>query len=907
MKFFQKANKSLFLAFSLICLLAAHLATAQQVTQPKRSVDELSDEEIVMFMERAQSSGLSEAQIEQMAKTQGYTAADVAKMRERISNMQGNSTDLFSDENSTNSEENDPFAKKKSKTTKDPFANNNAKSLYELETNKSPNSSKLSVNGMGNLGSGLRYEIDEKGRKIYYNAKGEEIDPPLTLQERKILNSPLDIYNDSLVANYKRIQKKVSNLLDKTIYGSSLFNNELMTFEPNLKIATPKNYQLGPDDELNIAIFGDVLDNFKVKVTPEGTVKILNIAPIYINGLTIEVASERIVSRLRQLYQGLNKPGSGSSAQVTLGSVRSIKVTITGEAQMPGTYTVSSLSTVFNALYLAGGPSKNGSYRSIKVIRNNKVIRTLDLYDFLLRADQTDNIHLNDQDIIRIGDYENRVELSGEVKRSMIFETKKGETFKDLLKYAGGFTERAYTYTINVRRNTSREIKLLNITQDEVETFLTQNGDKYTVGQIIERFENKIELEGAVFRPGIYALENGLATVKELIKKSEGVREDAFLNRATIIRKKENFDPEVISFDLGKVLRGEISDIQLQREDLVNVYSIKNLREKRVVNITGEINKPGEFEYKEGMKVADLILLAKGLKESASFSNLELARRIINHGTSQENSNKIEIITFEIDGELKISNLGSQLELKPFDIISIRRAPNYEEQRSVKIIGMVNYPGSYAIQNDKQKISDVIQRAGGLRPEGYLEGAKLVRKILTDEASLKDPTEIGRIRPDGYKEIANLVNGKITLGVNLKEILSNPASSENLQLMAGDELTIPRLLQTIKITGAVQNPIAVSYKEDYTLKEYIAEAGGYTANANRSKSYVTYSNGVSNQKRRFLIFKKNPRIEPGTEIFIPAFPINSKKGLTAAEAIGLTTSLVSFALTMTTLINNLPK
>lgn len=866
MKFFQKANKSLFLAFSLICLLAAHLATAQQVTQPKRSVDELSDEEIALFMERAQASGMSEAQIEQAAKTQGYSAADIAKMRSRIAMVQGipTSGDSIS-ETAVSNDENDPFAK------------NNARSLSEMGSGKSiPKTGKISAKGIANISPNVKYEIDEKGRKVYLNAKGEEIDAPLTLQERKILNAPLDIYNDSLVAIYKRIQKKVANNIDKNIFGSTLFNNELMTFEPNLRIATPKNYQLGPEDELNIAIFGDVLDNFKVKVSPEGTVKILNIAPIYVNGLTIEVASERIISRLRQLYQGLNKPGSGSSAQVTLGNVRSIKVTITGEAQMPGTYTVSSLSTIFNALYLAGGPSKNGSYRSIKLIRGNKIIRTLDLYDFLLKADQTDNIHLNDQDVIRISDYENRVEVSGEVKRPMTFEMTKGETFKDLLKFAGGFTEKAYTYTINVRRNTSREIKLLNITQDEVENFLTQNGDKYTIGQIIERYENRIELEGAVFRPGMYALENGLSTIKELFKKSEGVREDAFLNRATITRKKENFDPEIISFDLGKVLRGEVADIPLQREDVIKVFSVKNLREKRVVNITGEVNQPGEFDYKEGMKVADLVLLAKGLKESASFSNLELARRIINHGANQENANKIEIINFEIDGDLKISNKGSQLVLQPFDIISIRRAPSYEEQRSVKVLGMVNYPGSYAIQTNKQKISDVLERAGGLRIEGYLEGAKLLR------------------------------NG-ITVGVNLKEVLSNPNSQENLQLMAGDELMIPRLLQTVKLNGAVQNPLAVSYKESFTLKDYVAEAGGYSILANKKQIYVTYANGVSNQIRKFLIFKKNPRIEPGAEITIPALPESSKKGLTAAEAIGLTSSFISVALTLITLINNLPK
>lgn len=816
---------------AFIALLLLSQATFAQFSMGiKRNVDDLTDDEVKLFMEKAQASGMSESDIEKAALTQGYTSADIAKMRERLVNISTPATDLTLKSN-----------------------------------NQAVNSSSESRNN----------------KTIVVNNPTRVNPPPqqeslLNIEERKLLARPLDIYNDSLVTQYNGLQKRMANSLDKKIFGASLFQNDKLSFEPNMRIATPKNYQIGPDDELDIHIFGDVLDNFKVTVSPEGTVKILNLSPIYVNGLSIDVASERIISRLRQLYQGLNKPGSGSSAQVTLSGVRSIRVTLTGEINFPGSYTVSSLATVFNALYMAGGPNRNGSFRNIRVIRDNKVIRTLDLYDFLLRADQKDNIRLNDQDIIRVGDYENRVELIGEVKRPYIYELTKTESFKDLLRYAGGFTEKAYTYTINVRRNTSREIKLLNISQDEVETFLPNNGDSFTVGTIIERYENRVEVQGAVFRPGNYAIEAGLTTIKELIKKTEGLREDAFLNRATLTRRKENYDPEVLSIDLGKILRGEAADIPLQREDVLQVYSISNLREKRSVNIVGEVNAPGEFDFKEGMKVADLILQAKGLKESASYAHLELARRIISHGNADLQAAKIEIISFSIDGSLKISDEGNQLTLQPFDIVSIRKAPNYEEQRSVKVLGMVNFPGSYAIQNNKQRISDIIQRAGGLRTEGYLEGGKLIR-------------------------------GTMTVGVNLKEILENPSSQENLQLMQGDELTIPRLLQTVKLTGAVQNPLAVSYKEDFTLKDYIAQAGGYTLNANRKKMYVTYANGVSNQIRKFLIFKKNPRIEPGSEIVIPAFPENRKKGLSAAEAIGLTSSLVSVSIAIITLINNIPK
>ncbi len=867
MKFSNSVIRPIFLSLVLMFTLVASISMAQ-TTGAKKNVDDLTDDEIALFLERAQSSGMTEAQIEKAAKAQGYTAADIAKMRERISAAEDNDPYAKNNQNDENG-----LSQSKGTSNKSRTGSKNL-SKKKSNTNQPLNNNSNSINNKYNMidpVTGLSKRID-----FLFDENGNEKELPLTLDERKLLTYPLDIYNDSLVLEYNKLQIRISKFLDKKIFGADLFNNDNLTFEPDMRIATPKSYQLGPDDELDIHIFGDVLDNFKVKLSPEGTIKILNLGPIYINGLTVDEATVRIVSRLRQLYQGLNKPGSGSSAQVTLGNVRSIKVTLTGEVKLPGTYTVSSLATVFNALYLAGGPSNNGSYRNIRIIRGNKVIRTLDLYDFLLRADQKDNIHLQDQDIIRVTDYENRIEMSGEVKRPMIFESIKGETFKDVLRFAGGFTEKAYTYMINVRRNTSRELKLLNITQEEVGSFLPQNGDKYSVGAIIERYENKVEVQGAVFRPGMYALELGLTSIKELVKKAEGLREDAFMSRATLTRRKENFDPEVLSIDLGKILRGEVADINLQREDVLNVYSIVNLREKRFVNILGEVNEPGEFDFKEGMKVGDLILQAKGFKESASFSNLELARRIINHGNGDILTNKIEIITFDIDGSLKLNNEGSQMELKPFDIVSIRRAPNYEEQRSVKILGMVNYPGSYAIQNNKQKISDILMRAGGLRAEGYLEGAKLFR----------DST---------------------TVGVNLKEILNNPDSQENLQLMAGDQLTIPRLLQTIKLTGGVQNPLAVSYKEGYNLRDYIAEAGGYSQNADKKLTYITYSNGVSNQIKKFLIFKKYPKINPGAEIVIPEIPKNAKKGLTAAEAIGLASSLVSVSFAIITLVNNLPK
>jgi protein involved in polysaccharide export with SLBB domain len=797
--------------FSRILLTLSFLVLVHAAfSQAKRKVEDLSDEEISTFFERAQSSGMTEAQLEKAAKAQGYTSADIAKMRSRLTQIGDTKT--------------------KEKTT----------------TSKSKTSSKRTVSGKLST---------KKGAKKGVNSDEEDTED-VSMEEEEMVDSTL--------------------LPKKKIYGANLFNNKKLNFEPDLRIATPVNYTLGPDDELNIDIFGEVMDNYTVTVSPEGTVKILNLSPIYVNGLNVEAASARIVSRLRQLYQGLNRPGSGSSAIITLGNVRSIKVTLVGEVENPGSYTISSLATVFNALYLAGGPNENGSYRSVRVIRNNKVVRTLDLYDFLLKADQKDNIQLKDQDIIRVGDFDSHVELAGEVRRPMVFEAVKGETLKDILRYAGGFTDKAYTYSLNVRRNTSRELKLLNITQDEVATFQPQNGDSISVGKIIERYENRVTVSGAVFRPGVFAIENGLTTVKELIKRAEGPRENAFLNRATISRRKENYDPEMISFDLGKVLRGELADIALHREDSLTVYSLDSLREYQRISIFGEVNKPGIFEFRAGMKVADLILMAKGFKEAASYAKIELSRRVITHGVIDNMNEKIEVKTFDIDGSLNIGNEGSQFELKPFDIISIRRSPNYEVQRGVSIEGMVNYPGRYAIKTDDQKISDLVFAAGGLKPEGFLDGAILYR----------DSTVVG---------------------VKLSEVLKNPNSTNNLLLMENDRLVIPRILETVKLTGGVQNPISIAFQAGNSLQDYLDGAGGYTEYADKKNVYVKAPNGISTKRRRFLFIRKNPTVYPGSEIVVPEFPTTMKKGMTTAEAIGLSSALVSVALTLTTLINNLTK
>ena len=777
-----------FLRLSTILLLSTiSLSTFAQ----KQRVEDLTDEQVAAFLQKAKASGMSEAQIEKAATLQGYSPADVAKMRERLNNI-------------------------------------------STEKGKKTNDSDI---------SDVRRATKTKAYSDSTNTPKTDMDSvKITIRKPKV-------------------------------FGMSMFAAGGLSFEADLRIATPRNYQLGPDDELNIDIFGNALDNYKVKVSPEGTIRILNLSPIYVSGLTIESASERIIGRLRQLYQGINMPGSGVSAQITLGSIRSIKVTITGEVTKAGTYTVSSLATVFNALYAAGGPSENGSFRNIKVIRDNKIVRVLDLYDFLLRADQKDNIRLQDQDIIRVADYETRVEVIGEVKRPMIFEVEKTETLKDVLRFAGGFTDKAYTYTIGLKRNTARELKLVNISQDEVGSFVPQRGDKYTVGEILERFENRVQIKGAVFRDGEFALESGSSTVKELIKKAEGLREDAFMNRAVINRQKGDNDPIVIAFDLGKLMKGEIDDIPLKREDVIVIRSIKSLREKRIVTIEGEVNKGGKIDYVEGLTVADMIVLANGFKEGASNAKIELSRRVKDDTTDLASNQNVRIETFNIDKDLKINTSDARTIVQPFDKIIVRKSPRYEDQKTVIIEGEVKFPGSYTIKDKAQRISDLINLAGDLKDGAYPKGATFNR----------DSTQIA---------------------VDLTLIQKNPNSQENLLLIQGDRLFIPRELETVKLTGELLNPISVAYRPNLSVKDYIAQAGGFTDKASKRRVFVKYANGFSDRTKTFLFFNTYPKIEQGSEIIVPAVLENDSK-MTIAEKVAILGAVSSVSLIIITLRNAL--
>ncbi|MCP9769384.1 sugar transporter [Lacihabitans sp. LS3-19] len=643
------------------------------------------------------------------------------------------------------------------------------------------------------------------------------------------------------------------------VFGREMFSNKQLNFEPNLRLPTPANYVLGPDDELSVDITGYAYQHYDLRISAEGTVKIESLAPIYLNGLSVQKAKEKILQRLKTIFAGLSN--GGLNMDLTLGKVRSIKVTVVGEVQNPGTYSVSSLATLFNALYVSAGPNTIGSFRNIQLLRNNKIIQTFDLYDFLLEGSMHGNVGLQDQDVVFIPVADRKVEFIGQVKRPMIYELKSGDNLADAVKYAGGFTDNAYKATISIRRNTDKEREILSVNAEQIRTFGLQNGDKIEINNILDRYTNKVEVLGAVFRPGEYAIGKDMKTVGQLLSKAEGLREDAFRNRALLRREQENNDPIFIPLDLNQILKGE--DFELKREDVLIIKSITELRELRKVSITGAINQSGEYDYADNMTVNDLIILSGGLQIGATIKHIEIARRLFN---DESNDQQVDIIT--VEGNLELNIQATKYYLKPFDQVFIRELPNYQIQEKVKIEGEVNYPGEYAIKNRTERISDLINRAGGQRPDAYLKGAKFFR--------------------DG-KQVA----------VNLEEVLKDQKAVINLFLENGDRIIIPKEEQVVRINGQVLNPTTVAFQPDFSFREYIAQAGGFSDSAFVRKTYVKYANGLTNRTRSFLGYKDFPRVEKGMQIIVP---VKHRDRLSKAEIISISTAFVSLSAVLLTLV-----
>ncbi len=702
------------------------------------------------------------------------------------------------------------------------------------------------------------------------------------------------------VVDAKDINAAFSNLKPK-IFGSDLFNNKNLTFEPNLKMATPQDYQLGPDDEIVIDLYGYSDASYKLKVSPEGSIRIPNIGPVSVSGLTIEQASKRIIGELASVYSGI---GSGQSkVNISIGNIRSIKVTILGEVNTPGTYTLSSLSTVFNGLYASGGPSENGSFRKIQVVRNNKVIATIDIYDFLMNGATKGNILLQDQDIIKVSPYEIRVEMKGEVKRPGLYEAVKGETIKNMITYSGGFTDNAYRERLKVFRNTNKERSVADIPVESINTFNPQSGDVFTIDKLLVRFSNRVQINGAVFRPGFFALEEGM-TLSKLILKADGLKEDAFTERGIIYRLKLDNSTEVLSFNLKDITSGK-TDISLKREDIIQIASKLEMREAYTVSISGEVLKPGSYPFGENMKVEDLIIAAGGLKESSS-SKVEISRRLKNSDPNSKTGDIATIIKYEINKENLIST--SDIVLMPFDNISIFPSPGYSIQKNIRIEGEVLFPGQYSISKKNERLSEIISRAGGLTAQAFAEGAILIRTTtLSDIDEIIKKKKLEAITKQSSDTIkGNMLSEKESaesksniVGINLYKILKNANSSSDLYLEDNDIIRIPKLLQTIQISGEVLYPVKVKYESGNGFKSYVNGAGGFSARSLKSRSYIVYANGTAASTKHFLFINFYPKVKPGSEIIVPVR--EERRKTSAIEIASIATSVSTLAFLLITL------
>jgi protein involved in polysaccharide export with SLBB domain len=713
----------------------------------------------------------------------------------------------------------------------------------------------------------------------------------ITAQEGRQLNYQPDSVDTS------SIHRDIFESLKPKIFGADIFKNKNNSFEPNLKLATPVNYIVGPNDQLNINVYGSSLVNWKLEVSAEGNINIPGVGVLNVGGKTIEQATLAIKSRLAANNYAI---GRGTSVQVTLGNIRSIKVIIIGQVVKPGTYTLSSLATVFNALYMAGGPTDNGTLRQIEIIRNNRIIRHLDVYDFLVKGDQKNNIALQDQDIVRVPTYRTRVELTGQVKIPALFEVLPGENLDDIINYAGGFTDSAYTTRIKVSQISDQQRKITDVIEADYKNYIPLRGDKYTIESVINRFQNRVVINGAVFKPGEYELQNRL-TLYQLIEKAAGLKEDAFTDRGTITRLKPDNSTEMIGFSVKDVINKTVN-IPLQREDIINISSIFDLRDKYVVTINGSVRKPGKFAFSENMKVEDLILKAGGFAEGASTRRIEVARRISDADPSSKSSTVAQVFSVNIDGPLKPND--ANFVLTPFDIVSIYSLPGYEKQKTVKIEGEVLYPGSYTIKSKNEKVSDLIARAGGLTASADVEGGSLKREniaILGIDKNKADTAALTLERAAMANRLKRTYKDSTTnadtqqrnnyVGIDLGDILKTPGSKGDLLLEDGDILRVPKQQQIVRVNGQVLYPSAVVYDSSKSFNDFVSNAGGYGPEALRRGAYIVYPNGTVKGTRKFLFFNNHPSVKPGSEIYVPKKA--ESKNNTGQLILGYTTGLAS--------------
>lgn len=695
--------------------------------------------------------------------------------------------------------------------------------------------------------------------------------------------------------------------LNRIVFGREIFSNKNLSFAPELNMPTPKNYVLSAGDEVLINVWGDSELNLKLKISPDGTIIIPNVGPVALSGQTIEAAESRIRQELGRIMSGLVDGGEGSntSVSVSLGQIRSMKVNIVGEAVAPGTYTLPSFATLFNALYAAGGVNDIGSLRSVKVFRGGKEVANLDVYDYLLNGKSNTNIRLEENDMIIIGPYESLISAKGKVKRNRIFEMKKNETLADLLGMTGGFTGDAYTQDVQVKRKSGSRYQIATVTEDKFGTFAMQDGDSLLVDSVMPFYENRLTISGAVWRPGEYELSPKVRTIKGLIEQAAGLKGDEFTGRAQLTRLNPDFTSTLIAIDVRGILNGTAKDMELQKEDNLHIPSLFDLREPYTVKVSGAVNMPDTvLPYRKNMTVEDVIIQAGGLRESAATVNVEVARRV-KDPLSTSSSNRIaEEYCFTLTDGLEIAQGDTLFTLEPFDEVYVRFSPGYEEQQVVEVDGEITFSGNYVLAEKNARLSDIVAKAGGLTDGAYIKGASLKREMTEDEQQRVETLLALSANKQSRDSIsASMVNMKdYSVGIDLEKALASPGSADDVVLRDGDRLYIPQLQSTVKISGSVTYPNSVTYTKGMTARQCLAQAGGYNDIA-RKYPVVVYMNGkVATTKRTFIFFKRYPKIEPGCEILVPVKTQRDRK-TSLAEVLSIASSTTSMAAMVTSMFN----
>ena len=711
-------------------------------------------------------------------------------------------------------------------------------------------------------------------------------------------NSKVAVANESFGLKDGQVVKK--NTDSVSLFGYDFFSNSKVSFTPSVNIAVPKNYQIGPGDEIMIDLWGASEITYKATVNNSGSIKINGIGFVFINGFTLENASKKIISKLKTKHAGISADRNSYNkinTNITVSKIRTVQVNIIGEVKTPGTYALNSLSTVLNALYVAGGPTKMGTFREVQLVRANKVVATLDVYQYMLSGTQEGNLKLQDQDVLLVSPYKNLVSVEGAVKRAGVYELKDGQTLAELAEYFGGFTPIAYTNLLTVERLNGTQKEIREVAFTEAKDFVMQGGDKLVVQEILDRYENKITIQGEVYRPGSFEMFEKM-TLKTLIEKAEGITPEAFLSRGLLVRTFDDTHKENIAFSVSEILNGS-SIILLKARDQVRIFNKDELREKRTITIAGAVNTPNTFDFVDKLQIEDVIAMSGGLERGADPQVISVSRRL-KDGSFKTLS---EVYAVSSDENLAINN-GKPFYIQPFDVIDVRYSKGYTAQKNVSISGEVKYSGSYTLINKNERISDLIERAGGFTEFAYVKGAALIRetknKYAIDILKNMDNNQGDESNSDALKEMeANATEFKV--GIDLEMILKNKGSDIDMFLREGDQVLIPSKRQTVKVSGMVLKPSLVQYKKGLSLRKYIFKSGGFAETAKKTKIYVSYANGDIKTVKRFLFIKRYPELAPGATIYVPAKPVKEK--MSTGELLGITTSIATLGILIKTMLN----